>query len=193
MLLFGWPPLVLLFPCLPVPLTIVWWLYRTHQLQLVSLLLSYAIDFFSSLARSRYLSLLLLSFSFTLWSAGRAKFTIGQVFFFFFFFLLLTITTSGRLAANRWSAYISKPQITLCVSFSGTDSGRCIYNRFVCSNSNFLHSSHWITFLSESCLVLYPPWANLQPWLIMWLIVLSLSPHNLHLLFCCILSSLALT
>ena len=38
--------------------------------------------FFSSLARSAYLSLFSLSFSFTLWSGKTAKFTILQVLFF---------------------------------------------------------------------------------------------------------------
>ena len=40
-------------------------------------------SFFNSLARSRYLSLFSLSFSFILWSAGTAKSTILQVLFFF--------------------------------------------------------------------------------------------------------------
>ena len=35
-------------------------------------------------------------------------------------------------------------------------------------------------------------WANLHHSLIMWFIVSSLSPHNLHLLFCSVLSILAL-
>ena len=39
-------------------------------------------SFFRSLERSWYLSLFSLSFSFTLWSAGTAKFTIRQVLFF---------------------------------------------------------------------------------------------------------------
>ena len=43
-------------------------------------------SFFSSLARSRYLSLFSHSFSFVLWSAGTAKPTILQTFLFFFFF-----------------------------------------------------------------------------------------------------------
>ena len=40
-------------------------------------------SFFSSLARSRYLSFFSHSFSFILWSAGTAKSTILQVLFFF--------------------------------------------------------------------------------------------------------------
>ena len=43
-------------------------------------------SFFNSLARSRYLSLFLHSFSFILWSAGTAKSTILQILLFFFFF-----------------------------------------------------------------------------------------------------------
>ena len=52
-------------------------------------------SFFSSLARSRYLSLFSLSFCFTMWSAGTAKSTIRQAlcffFFFFFFFYWLSL------------------------------------------------------------------------------------------------------
>ena len=51
----------------------------------------------------------------------------------------------------------------------------------------------WITFPIQSCLVLYSLCANLLHSLIMWLIVSSLSPHNLHQLFYCVLSILALT
>ena len=39
MLSFGWSPLVFLFPSLPVLLSILWWLYQAHQLQLLSVLL----------------------------------------------------------------------------------------------------------------------------------------------------------
>ena len=49
--------------------------------------------FFSSLARSRYLSFFSLSFCFILWSAGTAKSTILQVFFFFFCWLLLSLVS----------------------------------------------------------------------------------------------------
>ena len=41
-------------------------------------------------------------------------------------------------------------------------------------------------------LVLYSFSASLEHLLIMWLIVSSLSPHDLHLLLCCVLSNLAL-
>ena len=98
----------------------------------------------------------------------------------FSFFVLVFITGSGCLAEIWWSICISKSQ-------SRSDSGLCIYYLFIWSNFNFLHNSQWITFPTQSCLVLYSFWANLLHLLIMWLIVASISPHNLHLLFCSVL------
>ena len=86
-------------------------------------------SFFSSLARSSYLSLFSLSFSFILWSTGTPKSTIKQVLSFSSFFYWLS-----RLAEIKWSICISKSQRILCVSFSRTDSGFCIYHLFVSSN-----------------------------------------------------------
>ena len=57
---------------------------------------------------------------------------------------------------------------------------------------NFLHNSQWITLPTQSCLALYSFCASLLHSLIMWLIVSSLSPYNLHLLLCCASSILAL-
>ena len=143
-------------------------------------------SFFNSLARSRYLSFFSHSFSFILRSAGTAKSTILQIFF------LLLIIIQIVLAESRWSVCISKSHRSLCVSFSRTDAGLCIYHLFVWSNLNFFHIFQWITLPTQSCLVLYSFCANLLHLLIMWLMVLSLSPHNQHLLFCCILSILTL-
>ena len=56
-----------------------------------------------------------------------------------------------------------------------------------------MHNSQWITFPTQSCLGLISLCAKLLHSLIMWLIVSFLSQHNLHLLFCCVLSLLALT
>ena len=86
---------------------------------------------------------------------------------------------------------MSKSQRSLFVSLFGIDAGLCIYHLFVWSNLNFLLTSQWITLPAQSCLVLYSFCANLLHSLI-WLIVSSLSPHNLHLLFCRVLSILAL-
>ena len=145
-------------------------------------------SFFNSLARSRYLSFFSLSFIFILWSAGTVKSTILQILFFF----LLIIMRSGLLAGIRWSVFILKSHRSLCESFSRTGAGLCIYHLFVRSNWNFLYISQWITLPTQSCLALYSFCTNLLHSLIMWLIVSSLSPHSLHLLFCCVLSILAL-
>ena len=143
-------------------------------------------SFFNYLARSRYLSFFSHSLSFILWSAETAKSTILQILFW------LIIIRSGLLADIMWSVCMSKSHRSLCMSFSETDAGLCIYHLFVWSNLNFLHVSQWITLPTQSCLVLYSFCANLRHSLIMWLIVSSLLPHSLHLLFCCVLSILAL-
>ena len=139
-------------------------------------------SFFNSLVRSMYLSFFSHSFSFILWSAGTAKSTILQIFFFFF---LLIIIRSGLRAEIWWSVCISKSHRSLYVSFSRRGAGLSIH-LLVWSNLNFLHNSQWITLLTPSCLALYSFCANLLHSLIMWLMVSSLSPHNLHLLFCCV-------
>ena len=119
-------------------------------------------SFFNFRARSRYLSFFSLSFNFTLWAAGTAKSTIRQVLFF-----LLIIIRSGRLDEIRWSVCMSKSHRSLCVPFSRIDVGLCKYHLFVWSNLNFLHSSSWIIFPIQSCLVLYSFCASLLHSLIM--------------------------
>ena len=84
-------------------------------------------SFFNSLARSKYLSFFSHSFSFILWSAGAAKSTILQVLFF-----LLIIIRFGLLAEIRWSVCMSESHRSLCVSFSRTPAGLCIYHLYVC-------------------------------------------------------------
>ena len=69
----------------------------------------------------------------------------------------------------------------------------CAYT--ICSDgqiSDFLRIGQWITLPSQSCLALYFFCANLLHSLTMWLMVVSLSPQNQHLLFCCVLSIIAL-
>ena len=80
----------------------------------------------------------------------------------------------------------------VCVTFSRTDVGQCIYHLFVRSNRNFLYNSQWIPFPTLSCLDLCPFLANLLHSVITWLIVSFQSSHNLNLRFCCILSILTL-
>ena len=112
--------------------------------------------------------------------------TILQVLYF-----LSIIIRSGILAEIKWSVCMLKSHGSWCVLFSRTGAGLCIYHLFVWSNLNFLHISQWISLPTQSCLVLYSFCANLQHSLIMWLMVSSLSPHSLYLLFCCVLSILA--
>ena len=77
---------------------------------------------------------------------------------------------------------MSKSLRSLCVSFSRTASGLYIY-LFQWSNLNFLQSSQWITFPTQSCLVLYSFCARLLHSLIIWLIFSSPSPHYYFFLF----------
>ena len=134
-------------------------------------------SFFSSLARSWYLSFFWLSFNFTLWSAGTAKFTIRQVFFLlflFFYWLSLGLVVRPRFG----DLFVSQNP------FSLTDSGLYIYHLFVWSNFNFLHISLWINLSTQSSLVFYSFCANLLHSL-MWLIVSFLYNLHLHLIYCC--------
>ena len=87
----------------------------------------------------------------------------------FLFFLLLIIIKSGLLARIRWSVCMLKSNRSLCVAFSRTGAGLCIYHLLVWSNLNFLHISQWITLPTQSCLALYSLCANLLHSLIIWL------------------------
>ena len=111
-------------------------------------------SFFSSLARSRYLSFFSHSFSFILGSGGTAKSTILQVLFFFF---LLIIIKSGLLAGIRWSVCILKSHRSLCESFSRTGAGLCIYHLLVWSNLNFLFRCMDVSTLSSMLASPLPP------------------------------------
>ena len=120
-------------------------------------------SFFNSLARSKYLSFFSHSFSFILWSAETAMSTILQVSFYFCSLLLSLVF---------WrSVCMLKSHGSLCVAFSMTGAGLCIYHLFVWSNLNFLNISQWITLSTQSCLALYSLCANLLHSLIIWLMV----------------------
>ena len=105
--------------------------------------------FFSSLARYRYLSLFSLSYSFTQWPAGMAKFTIRQALFFCWLSVGLVVWLKLD------DPFVSQnPRV--CASHSrGHLLGRAFTFLFAWSNLNFLHNSYWIAFLTQSCLVLY--------------------------------------
>ena len=99
---------------------------------------------FSSLARSKYLSIISVSFIFTV-VCLKGKNTKWQVFF------LLIKAKSDLLAGIEWSICIWKSQNFFESSFSNTDSVLCIYHLSVWSNFNLLHNSQWITFPTQSC------------------------------------------
>ena len=143
-------------------------------------------SFFNSLARSRHISLFIFFqfYSVVSWDSKVDTFTD--------FLFLLVIIRSGLLVEIRWSVCISKSHKSLCVSFSRIGAGLCIYHLLAWSNLNFLHISQWITLPTQSYLALYSFCANFLHLLIMWLMVSSLSTHSLNLLFCCVLSILAL-
>ena len=89
-------------------------------------------SFFSSLAKSRYLSF--NCYPIVSWN-GKVYYSAGSLF------SLLINTRSGHLAEIKRSIYISKPQRISNISFSKTDSGLCIYHLFVWSNLSFLYNS----------------------------------------------------
>ena len=73
---FGWFRFILRFPTLQFLFPSLYLSFLAHYLQLVSSLLSYSITFFSSLARSNYLSVFYFYLIFNLCSIRTAKFTI---------------------------------------------------------------------------------------------------------------------
>ena len=86
----------------------------------------------------------------------------------FFFFLLIMMVVWSRLGDLLVSQHLGG----VCASHSPrADAGLCIYHLFVWSNLNFLHTSSWITFPTEPCLVLYSSCAILLQLLIMWLFI----------------------
>ena len=136
------------------------------------------------------------SLHFTFWQFYFVVSRNSKVHYFassLFFSSFFIIIKSGLLAEIMWFVRMSKSKKkSLCVSFSRIDAGLCIYHLFVWLNWNIFHNSLWITLPTQSCLFLYSFCVKLLHSLIIWLVVLSLSPYNLHLLFSCVLSILAL-
>ena len=94
-------------------------------------------SFFNSLARSRYLSL------FTFFQFYSVVSRDSKVDNFAEFLFLLIMIRSGLLAKIRRSVCMSKSHRSLCVSFSRTCAGLCIYHLLAWSNLNFLHIFQW--------------------------------------------------
>ena len=148
-------------------------------------------SFFQFPSEVRYLYFFSLSFNFTQWPAGTEKSTIWQIlsftFLFFFFWLSLCLIIWQRLGE---SLYLKIPEefkrLILLERYW------VVRIPFVRISISFSCTISWINLPTQSCRVLYSFWASLLHSLIMWLIVSSLSPHNLHLLFYKVLSILDL-
>ena len=106
-------------------------------------------NFFSSLARWKYLSLFSFPLIFTQWSTRTAKSPILQVLF------ILIIITMLVFLPGLGDLFITQNHREFCVLFSRRDSGLYIFHLVVWSNLNFLHSFQWINFPTQSCLVLF--------------------------------------
>ena len=124
-------------------------------------------SFFNSLVKPRN-----FSHSFTFFQFYSVVSRDSKVNNFADFLFLLIIIRSGLPAEIRWSACIFKSHGSLCVSFSRTGAGLCIYHLLAWSNLNFLHISQWITLPTQSCQYLYSFCASLLHSLIMWLMVI---------------------
>ena len=140
-------------------------------------------SFFNSLARSRYLSLFSLFFSFIQWSAGMAKSIIRHVFFFCGLSLGLVV----------WSGlgdpFESLNPREMCAS----QYGLCVVNILFVRMVKPLTYDKRLAYFSGDHLshpvMSYALFVQIG-YIGLWFIVSSLSPHNLHLhlLFSCILS-----
>ena len=64
----------------------------------IGITVTFMFNSFSSQAKSKYLPIISLFFSFTVWSIGMAKSTIRQVLFFFFYWLSLGLVVWSRLS-----------------------------------------------------------------------------------------------
>ena len=144
-------------------------------------------SFSNSLARSWYLSLLFtfLQIYSVVRRDGKVDNFANSLFFSFFFLLIIR---SSLLARIRWSVCMLNSHRSLCVSFSRTGAGLCIYHLLVWSNLNLLHISQWIILPTQSCLALYSFCANLlQRLLCDWSFRLR---HRIAYIYCFVVSYL---
>ena len=138
---------------------------------------------FNSLAKSRYLSFFSLNSILLCDQPGQQSPQCCKFSFFFFFFFFLVdpykVWSSGWDYMIRLYVKIPEEFVHLILQLRFW----VVHIPFVCMVR--------FQFLAQFPVDLFahPVMSNL---LIMWLMLSSLSPHNLHLLFCCVLSILAL-
>ena len=133
--------------------------------------------FFSSLARSTHLSFF---FFLSVLSCAQQEWLnplFGRFsFFFFFFWLSLSLVMWSRLD----NKFISENPREVCAFHFPGRVLDCTYT--ICSHGQSPSPpSHVLTY--TLCELTY----------LMWLVVSSLSPHNLHVLFCSVFTILVLT
>ena len=122
-----------------------------------------------SLFKSWYFSIFSPSFSYTLWSDGRAISTIITLLL-----SLSTTTMSGLQASITWSHWMFMSHNILHLSFSTTPSGWWSYH------FSRLQSVQWTNLAILLCLLLYSFCARHMHSLIMWFIVSPFWPHILQ-------------
>ena len=101
--------------------------------------------------------------------SGRVQVLVS---FFAFFFFHAVVGWGGKVH-DSVSSFFLLLSLIICCCWLGL------------GDFSFLHNSQWITLPTQLCLVLYSLCTGLLLLLLMWLIISSLSPHNLHLLFFC--------
>ena len=154
----------------------LWKCFQANQLQMVlaTPLFSTA---FSALCKHPCIYVSFHFVLFTFYCPLKQQYAIYSKFFFYYTWFVF-------LDRIIWSVCMSGSQIIVCLK-TRTDSRLCVYHLIAWSNLNILHNSHWITFSTQLCLVLYYFCNSFQYSLIMWLTVSSLSSHNLRSLFDC--------
>ena len=126
--------LVLILPLIPFSTSLCSNPLVACQLLFVSPSPPCSTDFFSPLARSKYLFIFSLSFIFTLWSAGTGQSNWWKIIFF-----LLINTNSSLLAGIGWPVYISNSQRIIGASFSRT-CGLSVFQMLISSNFDLLQN-----------------------------------------------------
>ena len=111
--------------------------------------------FYSFLQFSCKVMVLSLFFTFFQFHSVVSRDSKVDSFADFLFFFLLIIIRPGLRGEIRWSVCTSKSHRGLCLSFSRTGAGLCIYYLLAWSNLNFLHISQWITLPTYSCQALH--------------------------------------
>ena len=162
-----------------------------HQLKLESPSSSCHTDFSQFTGRVRVFINLFIASSLPTYLSLSLSISLSLSLYLFLSFLLNRIR-SYLVVGIRRSVYIWKSLRISCLFSSWKNSGLCMYHLVVWSKSNLLPKSHWTAFPTQSFFVFHSFCTTLLHSQIMWLIVLSFSPHILHLLLCCILSIFAL-